>query len=216
MKQKLFNYFLKKAVQHEQAFSASDDVRLAALEVIFSKMLVCKQYASGSSTETIYFCNPKYAEELFLVLCADAATHGDNLLKVFNFRPSSTYIKGHEFPDVRDKELTRYLDQEVYPVAKKFDEEIKLYTKLFSLPAEETEAKLRKLSTSYIRKANVEALENLPEPCAETEMIDRAWDRLTKDEGFLKLFDSNHKHNMNGYSYAYDRYAKLLPALKKK
>lgn len=208
MKKKLFNYFLQKVVQQEQSFLKSDNTELTALAIIFSKMSVHRQYASGASTETIYFCAPKYAEELFLVLCMDAATHGDNLLQVFNFHPSSSYICGHQLPDMKDDELANYLAKEVYPETKDLDNAVEHYTKLSGLPKAEMQDRLRKMKASYIRKVNTEVLANQPEPCAETAMIDRAWDRLMKDKNFTALLDSGSKHKPNGYSNAYAQYSK--------
>ena len=211
MKQKLFNYFMTKVVQQEQSFLKSDDARLAALEVIFSKMSVHRQYASGASSETIYFCAPKYAEELFLILCMDAAAHGDNLARLFDFKPFASYLWGHRFEDVSDSELKNYLEK-VYPINAAVDKE--LYQKLFTLPAEKINNILNRLSAVYIRDAHPELLENLPEPCAETAMIDRAWARLMGDKTFVELLKPNGKHCHNGYSRAYDRYSKTPDFLK--
>ena len=207
MKKKLFNYFLKKVVQKEQTLLKSGNIRLAALGVIFSKIPVTTPKPNGINIETRYVFIPRYAEELFLFFCMDAAAHGDNLLQTFDFCPSMTYIRGHSLQDMKDNELINYLEQEVYPVAIKFEEEIALYAELFSLPTEKTKAMLQRLSVFYIREVNTKVLKDQPEPCAETEMIDRTWDRLMQDKNFTVLFDSGCKHLLNGYSNAYEMYS---------
>lgn len=207
MKKKLFNYFLKKAMQKEQAVLKSGNPGLAALGIIFSKLPIIVPNPNGARVETRYVFIPRYAEELFLILCMDATAHGDNLLQVFNFKSSMTYIRGYKLQDMKDNELIEYLEQAVYPIAIKLEEEMPLYTKLFSLPPKETKALLQRLSVFYVRKVNIEKLKNQPEPCAETEMIDRAWNRLMHDKNFIVLFDCCCKHLLNGYSNAYEMYS---------
>jgi len=205
MKKKLFNYFLKKAVRTEQLFlGGCDDVKLAALEVIFAKMTVQREYASGGiGIEEIYLWTPKYAQELFLIVCMEAAAHGDNLLQIFNFKPCTTYIYGQNFPDMQDSELTNYIEQEIYPEAKNIEKEKDFYAKFFMLPIDKIDMK-----KVYARGVNINVLENLPEPCPETEMIDRAWERLMQDDRFIPLFNHYAKYAPNGLSNAYERYSK--------
>lgn len=203
MKKKIFNYFLKKVLLKEQELLKTKDEQLALLAVIFSSTHVFRRYQSGCNMEQIYFAEPKYAEELFLLVCLDAEQHGDHLLGAFNFVPKEQFCRGSKLPDLNDAELSNYLDKEVYPIAKAVDYD--LYAALMNTTAAEAQEKIACTAANYMRATIGTDLE-LPNACSETEMIDRAWSRLLENGEFVKLLQIAAKHDKHGISEAYKRY----------
>lgn len=200
-KKKIFNYFLKEVQLKEQEHLNTKDEQLALIAVIFSSTHVFRRYQSGCNTEQIYFANPEYAEELFLTLCLDAEKHGDHLLKAFNFVPYERHPYGLIRQDLRDYELHDYLWNEVYPMA---GVDYNLYATLMKTTPEEARESTS-LITAYTRgvKTNLE----ISDRCQETEMIDRAWNRLMQNNEFVKLLQISAKHDNQCVSKAYKIYA---------
>ncbi|MBR1374423.1 hypothetical protein IJ556_08260, partial [bacterium] len=114
-KKLLFNYFMHKACCIEQELLGIQDERATLLAVIFSKFSVPHQHATGCCEETVYMTDPKFAQELFIILCIDAKKHGDNLVEAFRFVPWTLYYKGSILSGIEDKDLTNYLDKTLFP-----------------------------------------------------------------------------------------------------
>ena len=208
MKEKihLFNYFVKKVMLKEQELLNIKDDRIALLAIILSRVSIQHRHATGCSSETVYITYPKYVEELFLNLCIEAVKNGDNqLLHSFDFKATSMYLRERTFDDVEDKEISKYVNKVLYPEAHHTLDE-SLYGAL--VPADEKE----RINLFHARNVMGSPLE-LPEPCAETAMIDRAWEKLMQDESFIKLLAQCGKQNRFGYSLAHARYSQHIKLL---
>ncbi len=181
----------------------------ALMAVIFSKYGVQHRFASGYSSETAYVVNPKFAQELFILLCANAESHGDHLKQAFNFSGIKRYEWGDELADVQDKDITYHLNNNLYPyTGKEINRE--LYAKLLpQMSEDELNNTLSRIAPVFGRKPWLPALQQ-PEPCAETEMIDRAWNRMLEHEGFLSMLKPSGKQNYRGQSVPYARYSEHL------
>lgn len=207
MKKELFNYFLKKVMLKEQELLNIQGEQALLLAVIFSSTSIFRRYQSGCAMEHIYFAKPKYAEELFLLVCLNAEQHGDHLLRAFNFTEREEFHQGRRAVDVSDSELADYLYKEVYPITEEVD-----YDLYGLLTGETPEGALKTMShvaPVYTRAVTQKKLE-ISEKCEETTMIDRAWERLQADEEFMELLQLNKKHDRQGKSNAYKRYAPHL------
>ena len=211
-KKLLLNYFLKKAMLKEQELLGVDD-REAILAVIFSATSMFHRCASGVTTEQIYFAKPKYALELFLLLCLDAEQHGDHLLKAFDFKPTMQFCNGNRLPDFEEQELTNYLESEVYPRA--WTIEYDLYASLLKGDSDNIKEKLSHANRQYIRSVVTVPLEQ-PESCAETTMIDRAWNRIKDETWFINMLSISTKHDLYGRSAPHQRYVKHYDYLLKR
>ena len=207
VKFKFFNYFLSKAALKEQELLHLKSERAAFLAVILANVNVLHRHATGLSSEKVYMANPKFAEDLLACVCVDAAMHGDNLYRVFDFEYSPFYYRGKMIDGVTDKEIASYLKVEIYPEAKgRVDEEI--YAELLNAKSLALEEKLKRMNPLFTR--NVFEFDEplwMPEPCAETAMIDRAWERLLNDDDFVRLFQPYAKYIYDGRSLAQARYA---------
>ena len=203
MKKKLFNYFLHKVMLKEQELWQLKDESTALLAVIFSSTSIFRRYASGCNMETIYFADPGYAKELFLLLCLDAEKHGDHLLKAFDFEPREQIQRGKRLQDLTDFALMDYLNKEVYPMA---EVDYNMYAALMKKTVAEAQKTMSFMAPGYTRAITKEKLV-LPEENSETKMIDRAWDRLMQDDEFVELLQVYAKHDNRGNSKAYKRYA---------
>lgn len=205
----LFNYFVKKVMEKEKELLDLQDDAPALMAVIFSKYGVQHRFASGYSSETAYVVNPKFAQELFILLCANAESHGDHLKQAFNFSGIKRYEWGDELADVQDKDITYHLNNNLYPyTGKEINRE--LYAKLLpQMSEDELNNTLSRIAPVFGRKPWLPALQQ-PEPCAETEMIDRAWNRMLEHEGFLSMLKPSGKQNYRGQSVPYARYSEHL------
>ena len=194
----LFNYFLSKVALKEQELLHVKKDRAALLAVIFSRMDIQHRHATGCSSEKVYLANPKYAEELFICVCLDAKQHGDYLANAFDFDFVPFYVQGTAIDDITDRTIAAYLDKEIYP-NDCFDKE--LYAAVSGKDGEALDKMLGGMRSLWKRNVIDPNELMMPEPCAETAMIDRAWERLTADENFIKL--------LNPYT-KYDRFTRSL------
>jgi len=205
----LFNYFVKKVMEKEKELLGLQDDKAALLAVIFSKYGVQHRSASGYSAETAYVLNPKFAQELFILLCSNAEKSGDNLKQAFNFVGIKRYEWGDELQDIQDKDITYHLNNNLFPyTGKEINRE--LYAKLLpQMSEDELNNTLSRIAPVFGRKPWLPALQQ-PEPCVETEMIDRAWNRMLEHEGFLSMLKPSGKQNYRGQSVPYARYSEHL------
>ena len=188
----LFNYFLSKVALKEQELLHLENERAALLALIFSRTDIQHRHATGCSSEKAYMANPKYAEELFICVCLDAKQHGDHLANAFDFDFSLFYIQGTAIDDITDRTIAKYLDNEVYP-DDCFDKE--LYAAVSGKNGEALDKMLDSMRPTWKRNVIDPNELMMPEPCAETAMIDRAWERLTADANFIKLLHPYTKYN---------------------
>ena len=206
----LFNYFVKKvADKQKELYQLSSDEQ-AMLAVIFSRASVQFRHATGCSLESVYIAEPKIAEELFVLLCLDAEKHGDHLMEMFDFKKVPVYEYGNPHKDLSDKEIAAYLSETLYPTCRENVNKDLYGALIFSLEA--LDDVLRRIAPRYWRNVDLSKFEML-EPCAETEMIDRAWDRLVADKGFVDLLTMIGKHDRFCHSNIYKRYAAENPHL---
>lgn len=209
----LFNYFVKKAVEKEKELLGLQDDRVALLALIFSRYSTQHRHATGCCSETAYTIEPKFLQELFILLCSNAEKSGDNLKQVFDFVGIQRYEWGDELKDMHDKDITYYLSNELFPNAKLEDVREIYAILLFDKTPEELDDILRRMASTFSRMPRVKALEQQPEPCAETEMIDRAWNRMLEHETFISMLNPTGKKNFCGQSIAYQRYAEHIYTL---
>ncbi len=201
----LFSYYLQKLAQKEQELLRSDDFRLGLFALICANTRLFRRFAHGCTVEPICFCDPMYAQELFIYLCLDAKAHGDSLLNEFDFHqttgfPSRSVKDG--MPYVQDMALTFFLIDKVYPpVLTDANIDIALFKKLGDIICEpDLPSKIR--HHDNVRDVHPEALHAFV-PCKETEMIDRALARLTDDSVMQNMLSSGNKCNLNAESVAY-------------
>ena len=209
----LFNYFVKKAIEKEKELLGLQDDRAALLALIFSRYSVQHCNASGWSPETAYAVEPKFLQEMFILLCSNAEKSGDKLKQAFNFVGIPRYEWGDELKDMHDKDITYQLGNNIFPYAKSEDVR-EIYTALLpNKSKEELDNIFIRMAAVFSRAPRPEALIPQPEPCAETEMIDRAWSRLLEHEGFVAMLKPSGKQNYRGQSIPYQRYAEHIYAL---
>lgn len=207
----IFNYFVKKALEKEKELLGLDDDRAALLALVFSRSQVQHRHATGCCQEVAYAVNPKFLQELFILLCSNAEKSGDNLKQSFDFVGIPRFQFGYcgELQDMEDKDISYYLNNNLFPYAgRQMNKE--LYTKLLSdLKPEALENFFERMSSKLTYEPRVEALEQ-PEPCAETAMIDRAWSRLVEHNGFISMLKPEGKRDYRGWSIPYQRYAEHI------
>lgn len=204
---KLFNYFLSKAALKEKELLHLESERASFLAIILADVNILHRHATGCSSEKVYWANPKFAEELFACVCVDAVMHGDELYRAFDFDYCPFSYRGNMIDGVSDKEIASYLNTEIYPEAKGRADK-KIYAELLKVKNLALDEKLSHMNPFFTR--NVFEFDEplwMPEPCAETEMIDRAWDRLLNDNDFVKLFQPYSKYIYDGRSLAQARYS---------
>ncbi len=202
MKEKilLFNYFLKKCVQKEQELLGVDSFSTGLLGLVLSHTKMVRRFANGCTSEEICFVYRYYPVELLLAVCLDAKTNGDNLLAAFDFKQARGVRNGvyREF-FVSEKDLDQYLEL-VIPSVKSVEEiDYEAYYKVSGLSRDELIKKSFRLDN--LCSISVEDLEVAKE-CEQTKMIDRAWERLSKDERFINLFYVGSKHTPRSQSLA--------------
>ena len=207
MKTKLFNYFVKKALEKEKELLGLQDDRAAMLALIFARSNVQHRHATGCSSEVAYSVDPKFLQELFILLCANAEHSGDHLKKSFNFVgiPRFELGWGADLKDLEDKDISYHLNNNLFPYANhELDKE--LYAKLLpNKKPEELECIFERIASKFTYKPRPEALA-LPEPCEETAMIDRAWSRLIEHKNFISMLKPQGKMDYAGRSVPYQRY----------
>lgn len=156
--------------------------------------------------------DPKFAQELFIILCIDAKRHGDNLADAFLFVPWTLYYKGNVLSGIEDKDLTNYLDTTLFPAV--YNCILKPFYHV--LIPDKTAEQLQEIYYRQCRWSFRDVMDTpliLPAKNEQTAMIDRAWERLSKDAAFINLFSLTGKHSRQGLSYAYLRYADGLDTL---
>lgn len=208
----LFNYFVKKAIEKEKELLGLQDDRVALLALIFSRYSVQHCNASGWSPETAYAVEPKFLQELFILLCSNAEKSGDNLKYAFDFVGIPRYEWGDELKDMHDRDITYQLNNNIFPYAK-MDDVREIYVALLpNKTPEEQDNILTRMAAVFSKAPRPEALEQ-PEPCAETAMIDRAWERLLQHDGFISMLKPSGKQDHCGRSIPYQRYVEHLSTL---
>ena len=204
---RLFNYFLSKAALKEKELLHLESERASFLAIILADVNIHHRHATGVSSEKVYWANPKFAEELFACVCVDAALHGDDLYRAFDFEYCPFYYRGEKINGVTDKEIASHLNTEIYPKAKgRADKAI--YAELLKVKGIALDEKLSHMNPLFTRNVfEFDEPLRMPEPCAQTAMIDRAWDRLLNDNDFVKLFYPYAKYIYDGRSLAQFRYS---------
>ena len=191
----LFNYFLQKVAETEQRLWQTDE-KAALLAVILSKANVFRRSASGGTSETIWSCQTRYAEDLFWIVCLDAKAHGDDLLKYY--QPRASFLFGGEkqwgAPILEETDIEKQCSQ-IYPKAAPEKELYAQFIKEETMPA-----------IMYATTVAPSKLE-LPAPDEDTAAIDRAYQRLSDDKEFLKLLNIYSKYEFYGRSLAHKYYA---------
>jgi hypothetical protein len=196
----LLNYLIKKCVEKEQKLLGLNDFRSGLLSIVLSHANIARRYAHGVSTEDIYFAHIYLPEELLLAVCLNAERHGDKLFHLFDFHKGrGIQGKFHREIYIKDDELDSYLETIFPDVKTEYEVEYNLYKTVINLPQKELITKARRIDN--LCHIPTEELE-LPEKCEETEIIDRAFERLEKDELFNCLFGRGYKHNPTGRSLA--------------
>lgn len=196
----LFNYFIMKCVQQEQSLLGVKDFKTGLLATVLSYSGLVRRYQTGCTLENICFCHRYYLEELLLCLCVNAQKNGENLFGVFDFCKAYGERGGKLYDAfIKDKELDSYLES-IFPSITIADEvEFSEYKSLVNLSKEELLEKCYYVKN--LCKVKVSSL-MVSEPCLETEIIDRAWERLIKDEGSANLWDVRSRHLPNHQSQA--------------
>lgn len=200
MKEIIFNYFLSKVAQKEQELLGIKDAKASLLAVIYANVRVFRRYPSGCTMETVLVSIPNYAQELFLNLCLEAEKQDNHLMKAFDFEVASAFYHGGEFPILRDKGITEFLEKSVYPLAQNKDKAIEVYKAL----NQDKKLNFKKMIRSDIRDVNV-IQQEIPTQ-EEVRMIDEAWDHLTKNEHFINLLQPFGKYDQYARSHAYMAY----------
>lgn len=200
----LFNYFLKKAVEEEQKLLEINGFQVGMLALALSRASIFHRFASGCSMETVYFCSPKYLEEMFLCLCLHIEEQGNNILKSFNFKKTYSPMRSpYDSEDIEDKDLTEYLEEIYPPKLSLSDKEKRMYILIIGNPWEVIASKF----SGSIRTVAIEKLE-LFERNEKTELIDHAWEQLKASGRLDKMLALNLKHNMQGQSILREYYSK--------
>ena len=203
----LFDYFLKKCVlKVHDLLKLDDDTKASQLGVIVSKARMFHRTANSCTVEEIYFCNPMYAQELFLYFCYRMDDKGERLLKSFNFHRFISYLPGmYSVECYEDKDITYHLETLFPVVSTKDDIEYDVFNKILGTHSEEElEEKFRHISN--FRGVKRLSLENIPTAKPEMELIDATWAKLENDEEFIRMLTVNCKHDHNGRSHAYNAY----------
>lgn len=175
----LFSYYLQKLAQMEQELLGVNDQRTGLLAAVLTKTNLFRRFFNGCTTQEICFCNPMFAQELFIHLCLNAEESGDNLRSSFDFVQAPAFSVGLlGQPYIQDYEITFFLN-EVYPEVKSKKEiATSLYTQILGEMSED-ELFDKFFQIKNFRKVNEKAL-CVPDPSKETAMIDRAFARLKK------------------------------------
>ena len=203
----LFDYFLKKCVlKVQELLNLDGDAKASQLGVIVSKARMLHRTANGCTMEEICFCNPMYAQELFLYFCYCMEDKGERLLKSFNFHRFISYLPGmYSVECYEDKDITHHLEGLFPIVSNENDIDVTIFNKILGTHTEEELiGKFRQVSN--FRGVKPLYLENIPTAKNEMELIDKAWMAIEKDETFINMLTVHGKHDHNGRSHAYNTY----------
>lgn len=213
----LFSYYLKMLAQKEQEMLRSDDFRIGLLAIIFADTRLFRRFVSGCSVEPICFCNPMYAQELFIYLCLDAEKHGDNLLKEFDFCQTLSFhprfVNGNLY--LQDMELSYFLMNKFYPPVIVSADIDRALLKKFGNCINEPNMLAKFHSHNNICQVCPKAL-NATGSCAETEMIDRALTRLADDPIMKNMLNLTTKCNLHAESAAFGAIKQVIASFPKK
>ena len=196
----LFNYFVMKCVQKEHELHGVKNFQMSLLALVLSYSGIIRRYPTGCSLEQICFCNRYYLEDLLLCLCVNAHKNGDDLFSAFDFKPYYGY-RGDTYSDnyVADAELDKYLENLLPAVKNAKDIDYDAYQSLVQLTPDELLKESYHLGNVY--KVNASSIE-VAKDYDEIWAIDRAWDRMAKDDDFNKLFNIRGKHTPSGVNQA--------------
>ena len=203
----LFNYFLQKCMlKVQELLKLDDDTNASQLGIIVSKARMFHRTASGCTMEELYFCNPMYAQELFLYFCYCMEDKGESLLRCFDFHRCISYLPGmYSVECYEDKDISHHLER-LYPVVTQIsDVDMSLFKKLLG---EHTDEELTKKfrQVSNFRGVTPLYMENIPTAKPEMELIDKAWRRIENKQTFINMLVPHNKHDHNGRSHAYNAY----------
>ena len=196
----LFNYFIMKCVQKEQELLGVKDFKTGLLATVLSYSGMVRRYPTGCTLEHICLCHRYYLEELLLCVCVNATKNGENLFHVFDFHKACG-SRGGKYSEayIKDNELDCYLES-ILPSAESVkDVDFSAYKTLINFSKEDVLKKCYNISN--LCAVNVDALP-LPERCAETEIIDRAWERLMSDKNSKDLWSIYSRHLPNHQTQA--------------
>ena len=203
----LFNYFLQKcAIKVQSLFSIEDNAKASQLGVIASKTRMFRRTSCGCSMEEIYFCNPMYAQELFLYFCYRLGDKGDKLLSYFDFHRFISYLPGfYSVECYEDKDITYHLEK-IYPVVS-YKHEIE-FDALNKILGEHTQDDflLKFHNISNFRGVKPLYKGDVALKLKEKELMDNAWADIENDSEFIRMLNPSNKHDHNGRSYAYNAY----------
>ncbi|MCM1324516.1 MAG: hypothetical protein NC218_10365 [Acetobacter sp.] len=205
MKKKiLFSYYLQKLAQMEQELLGVNDQRAALLAVVLAKTNLFRRFPSGCTMQELCFCNPRYAQELFVYICLKAKENGGKLRSLFDFSQiQAHYPAMWGQPYIEDREISRFLDKVFPEVKSKREIDTSLYTKLLAeIPENELGSKFVQLSN--FRNVNIEAM--CHEPCAETAIVDAALAEMKGDAVLRNMLTLNGKCDIYAKSPAYKGY----------
>ncbi len=207
LKEQIFNYFIEQVARKAQEVLQLSSVQVARLSIVFAKFRTYHQNVSGGSMETAYYCETKYAIDLFLFLCLNTKELQDNLLKeVFDFQLGEDFINGgtEMLKVLRDADLTKHLNETIYPCAYAVDKQ--LYQELIP---EDFDRMFSRIPKTWF--CNVTKELPVPEfPNKYTEMIDRALQRAYQTPKFIDMLKPEKKYVRPGLSVAYLGYVEML------
>ncbi len=122
------------------------------------------------------------------------------MFSAFDFKPYYGY-RGDTYSDnyVADAELDKYLENLLPAVKNAKDIDYDAYQSLVQLTPDELLKESYHLGNVY--KVNASSIE-VAKDYDEIWAIDRAWDRMAKDDDFNKLFNIRGKHTPSGVNQA--------------
>lgn len=195
-KKLLFNYFVMKCIQKERELHGIQDFGAALLSLVLSDNWFPYRYSSAYTERRVCFCQRDYLFELLACVCEVAYAKGNSLSSVFKIEQHFAYPNRFV---AYETDLDSYLI-ELLPSVRSFDElDLPTYQNLLKVSRE----KMIELAChpSNLCRVDVLALE-LPEESEETKVIDEAWEVLTRQIGFDKLFDIAGKYKSSGENRA--------------
>lgn len=212
-KKNLLNYCMLKFAQEAKVLYHLPDERTALLSLTFDHRSLFRRVSTGCFMQDICFANVLYPQDLLFLLCLEAYVKGDNLVEQFSFAIDYPHYRCNwDTLYLEDKELSRYLCEEIFPeVSSKKQINFAAYRAISGLELTPDNVLEKFFHFGNLRSIKVGSLPKL-EPCAETEMIDRAFDSLSARVDIDKLLTT--KHDMYGRSILQTMFFKL-PQIKK-
>ena len=206
-KKLLFNYFVMKCIQKERELHGTQDFGAALLSLVLSDNWFPYRYSNAYTERRVCFCQREYLFELLACVCKAAYAQGNSLSSVFKMDQHFAYPNRFVLYEM---DLDSYL-VELLPFARVFDEvDLPTYQNLLKLSREEVvEFACHPSNLCRVCGATFE----LPEVSWETKVIDEAWEVLTQQVGFNKLFDITGKYKYSGENQASNFRKKTLSHL---